>query len=285
MVATLRAGAAMATILSRNLRIKNKNLSGFANLSSTYMSSSVNYLRSNAVVFVFVGVFGGIAGMVYRTSAAASNFQKIKETLEVDIFLDSTELSDLMVKNDFKLETFNAITKSLSTVYPSNQTTYTSFVSHVQGYLETPLKLGQLLDRIVLSRQMSQKSIHEDTRFLMTALALCTETDNLEDRAKSLYDMLLATSTSGDVSAQDAALLLEYLFLTFQAPIERKVVKADLTFPAQTYRIATSTELVEAACAEIKAPSSGKLSEEQFVDILLSKVACAWGSCYPRGSN
>jgi len=202
---------------------------------------------NNAGLAIFSCGIGGIVGMIWRTSAASSNFNTLRDELSENVLLDRHELEDLMYLNrSFSVDTYAAITQSLSTAFPLGRASYDEFVAHVQGYLESPLKSGHLLDRVVLNRAVEE----EDVRFLMTLLALAMETDTLEDRARSLFSVFSQGGNSnadGDLlhtvdskmskilSKDNVIKSIEYLHVTQQIPVEKKIIKTDREYPVQTY--------------------------------------------------
>lgn len=206
------------------------------------------------------------------------------------VVLDVDEQLDLMRQNRaFNRATFDDLSRSLPDSFPSGDASYLDFIGHVQGYLEAPLRAGHLIDRLILSRRSAGKGRDtESVHFLMTLLSLALETETLEDRARSLFLMLSSASgeSSGNgpatVDLKATARLIEDLHSTHQVPVEKKVIKTDHSYPTQTYTEATPAQLLDAAVAELKLGAGLRLSEDNFVDVLLSKSVCAWGGCYPR---
>jgi hypothetical protein len=199
---------------------------------------------NNAGLAIFAGAIGSIVGMIWRTSAASTNFNAVRDELADQVLLDRHELKDLMHRNhSLNVDTYAEICRSLSTAFPLGRAPYREFVAHVQGYLESPLKLGHLLDRVILTRAAEE----EDVRLLMTLLALAMETDTLEDRARSLFFMFSSGGGSNNeelatngtmrklLSKKEVADSIEYLHATQQIPVEKKVIKTDREYPVQTY--------------------------------------------------
>jgi len=202
---------------------------------------------NNAGLAVFTCGIGGIVGMIWRTSAASSNFNALRDELAENVLLDRHDLEELMYLNrHFNVDTYADITQSLSTAFPLGRASYNDFVVHVQGYLESPLKVGHLLDRVVLNRAVEE----EDIRLLMTLLALAMETDSLEDRARSLFSVFsqgggrnadgmlspnIECNTARQLSKDEVIDSIEYLHATQQIPVEKKVIKTAREYPVQTY--------------------------------------------------
>lgn len=281
---------------------------------------------NNAGLAIFAGAIGGIVGMIWRTSAASTNFNAVRDELADQVLLDRHEIEDLMHQNrSLNVDTYAEICRSLSTAFPLGRAPYREFVAHVQGYLESPLKLGHLLDRVILTRAAEE----EDVRLLMTLLALAMETDTLEDRARSLFFMFSSGGGSNDdgpatngasttqrlLSKEEVTDSIEYLHSTQQIPVEKKVIKTDREYPVQTYvevrglllccwsycarfnptldvkssgrnhffseQQASAADLLGEAALETSLEANGPFTEDQFVDLILGKAVCAWGSCYP----
>jgi hypothetical protein len=244
----------------------------------------------NAGITFFLSILSGISLMIYRTSSATSNFNSVKDKLQDSLVLVPEEQVELMIENRaFSSTIFADIASSLPSAFPTNKASYSDFVSHVQGYLEAPIKVGHYLDRIILERRTSSSPSNqeEDVRFLMTLLSLVMETETLEDRASVLFKMIsnFSQSESGGnilkVSPDKVADIIEYLHLTNQLPIEKKVLKTAHEYPVQTYEVASAEDLLSEALIELKLGDT-HISEDDFVNILLSNAICAWGSCRPR---
>jgi hypothetical protein len=191
----------------------------------------------------------------------------------------------MLENRTFTLTTFEDICLSLASSFPSREATYAEFVVHVQGYLEAPLKGGNYLDRVILERRRNTGNLgKEDLSLFMTMLLLALETEFIEDRARALFKLLTCLKSGTTVELNDVSAVIDYLFLTSQIPVEKKVIKAEKEYPVQTYEEATPQQLVSEALTELKlSPQDTKvLGEEEFVNLLLSNAICAWGSCRPR---
>ena len=62
--------------------------------TSTHLKESYDWkesIKRNGVPFLFLGAFGGIIGMLCKSYAESSKFNAIKEELESDAIVESSE--------------------------------------------------------------------------------------------------------------------------------------------------------------------------------------------------
>ena len=292
-----------SSCITRLPRLKCQKLSS-STASTSHDKKAKNVYSFNALVpdavqknlgmGVFLSVIGGVVVALYRTYKSNSNFNEIKDDLQgSSSVIDLAEQRELMHQNrTLTPVVFEDISRSLPAAFPSGRCTYLEFVSHVQGYLESPISHGHCLDRVVISQQDTEKQggrdNSEDPRFLMTVLALALDSEPLEDRASLLFRMMRSAdsgkkSVGATVRTEDIAASINYLHISNQTPVSKRVIKTDRVYPVQTYKEATAVELVAEALAELKLNSVTALKEDEFVEVLLSHAVCAWGSCYRKG--
>eukprot|EP00611_Tribonema_gayanum_P001085 TRINITY_DN1081_c0_g1_i2.p1 TRINITY_DN1081_c0_g1~~TRINITY_DN1081_c0_g1_i2.p1 ORF type:complete len:222 (-),score=25.40 TRINITY_DN1081_c0_g1_i2:28-693(-) len=140
-----------------------------------------------------------------------------------------------------------------------------------------------------------------DTDLLLVAFSMTVNT-TVQERMEQLWHLIAAQGgdNTTDVDYASMARLLDLLLATRQLPSSRYAIKSGEKWPTQQYRLASGTDLLENALAELhdddekkkkgwierklSAPraqsAASPISYQQFKDILECNCVCAWGECF-----
>jgi len=234
-------------------------------------------------------VLSAIAALIYWWIRGSRNRTELEEMINDESPLHPYESAELRTMNSLTCDQYLDFVRSCLQNFPSHRVTYKDFIRFFNEQTQYTVKGGYIIDRIVMTYR-EEHQLGEDAElplgFLLTVLSNVTNSSPL-DRAEILFDVARGSGSVDDeeglyCSNEQASTLVGHLMSAWQVPAEIRIKETGVKLPFKTYEQKSSSEMVEQGVAKMKPPphKENYFSRNEFAELILGSVVCAWGECY-----
>lgn len=228
-----------------------------------------------------------VGGLIYRYYEGIQDRNRVERLVEGEAKIEPYEIQMLRTANGYDLETYKEAIQSLrrESLSWSSVLPYAALVDIISSSLkqqQKPLKLGYLLDRLVLGQVLraagsSAGSFSEHPLplpFLVCLLSLPMESD-VHSRLEGLYHAVTVLNEEAEeVRREQLVELVQALVDSDQVPSEKQIEESGVKYPIHLYRRRSADGMVAAYEEKsLKLPKDDKVSSTPYPLIAMYQSA------------
>ncbi|KAI9910945.1 hypothetical protein PsorP6_010820 [Peronosclerospora sorghi] len=262
------------------------------------------------------GILIGIGLYIYRGSRGKKNFEALQTPIAEAAVISPYEAWELRSSNAITPEIYETVRDGVTRAFPEGKATMQQFDQYLGFKLAqvgpTGLNKAYHLERVLLSLPTDEnRQCDVDAQLVAFSMAV---KGTVDERLRNLFN--LATKVPAgegmneasedkeeenkeveqrEMSPKQLEHLLHLLLETYQIPSEKRVLAVeDAKYPFQQYRVATASDLLQAAVQD--QVRDKKITEEEarerqtytfdaFSQLLRGKTICIWGECFSNSKK
>ena len=252
---------------------------------------------------VGLGALAATSFMLYSYFVGQMNQKSCEDGIADATPLEPYEVTELRYANNLTYEIYEDLLRECRRGLPERvrYAVFTAFVTDcLQKKYKKRVSLGHLIDRVVQVHLQSGGSAGEDLvdrDYLLTVLNILVN-ESATQRVALLH-RLAAQQDAREASEEEVHTLISRLATSAQIPPQTQSEKAEVKYPAQTYRRKTPAEMTAHFKTTIKAKDlikEGRMSAAQIervredgrydvgslTELLLGRSVCVWNECNGR---